>query len=602
MLRYRSIVVITTAMAFLLAPALTAASPPADPPAAGWSCSPAGSLVEARSDHTATLLPDGRVLIIGGDRGRQRLDSAEIWNPASGESSLTGSMTEGRASHTATLLPDGRVLVVGGKGDPDGYGENNLASAEIWDRVSGEFAPTGSMADSRYAHQATLLADGRVLITGGILLSVAILRSAELWDPATETWTPTGSLAQWRVDHTATLLEDGRVLVVGGVSFTADGLETSALAELWDPANGSFAPAGRLADPRIGHAATRLPDGPVLVLGGTLAELRGPQPYREPTDPLLRPSRFDLRHRPLFHPLLRPSAFDQRPRSRGYRREPLASVEVWDPAARSFERAGWLGHTLGRTRAGLLPDGRVFVVGDITDTNLELTMPPAVAEVWDPRTAASSPGGTLSGLRGGQTVTILPDGRALLVGGFGDAGFRLPTTEVCGPDATTDRAGAPPSAAPAHAVADPAAPATFTFRLEPIGEPSMSQEAGLAAFPDWTTMMVRATDPRAAGLMTISVDSELVEVDDGVVLTKAMRERLTNDGGAWSGTGRLVVTATERGYVAAAMDVLTGEGGYEGLTLIMGRFEDVGMESHWGVIVPSDQVPVMPRPPEPPAE
>jgi len=562
MLRYNSIVVIATAMALLFTPALTATSPPADPATASWSCGPAGSLDEARSDHTATLLPDGRVLIVGGGRRRGKLASAETWDPASGEFSPTGSLAEGREWHTATLLPDGRVLVVGGSGEVTDGMDNFLTSAEIWDPATGEFSPTGSMTDSRIHHTATLLQDGRVLVVAGIVLSIAPLVSAELWDPGTGEWTPTGSLEQWRAKHTATLLDDGRVLVIGGGSFTRDGFKTFRRAEAWDPASGAFGPAGRLDTSRMGHSATRLHDGRVLVVGGT----------------------------------------KMRAGKKQTRRAALDSAEVWDPVSGSFEPVATLTQLSGGTRAGLLPDAHVFVVGDISDADPEIGMPPAVAEIWDPESASFSLAGSLSGLRGGQTVTILPDGRALVVGGFGEAGRHPASAEICQPESTLALQGAPPSEATAQDAADPMAPAYFTFRLEPVGEAPMSQEAGLAAFPDWEMQMVRASDPRASGLMTISVDSNLVEVGEGVVLTKAMSERLTNDDGAWSGTGRFVFLDAEDGPLLAAMDVLTGEGGYEGLTLIMGQFEDARTETYWGVIVPSDQVPPIPGPLEPPAE
>ncbi len=123
----------------------------------------------------------------------------------------TGSLGTARHKHTATLLPDGKVLVVGGVGS-SGY----LASAELYDPATGVWSATGSLTTARYNHTATLLPDGKVLVVGGYGSS-GYLTSAELYDPATGTWSTTGSLATARDKHTATLLPDGKVLVVGGL-------------------------------------------------------------------------------------------------------------------------------------------------------------------------------------------------------------------------------------------------------------------------------------------------------------------------------------------------------------------------------------------------
>src|SRR5689334_23934191 len=115
----------------------------------------------------------------------------------------TGDMTTGRSFHTATLLRDGRVLIVGGAG----------ASAEIYNPATGTFSKTGDMTTARGKVTATLLDDGRVLITGGIFTG-----TAELFDPSTGTFTPTGDLVDAQIDETATLLKNGKVLIAGGVT------------------------------------------------------------------------------------------------------------------------------------------------------------------------------------------------------------------------------------------------------------------------------------------------------------------------------------------------------------------------------------------------
>jgi hypothetical protein len=234
----------------------------------------AGSLDEPRLMPTATLLQDGRVLVIGGLGGPARdqvsLDSAEMWDPATTSFSRTGSPRKPRAAHTATLLGDGRVLVVGGvrlrAGAP-----KTLGSAEVWDPASETFSPTGALAEARYVHTATLLPDGRVLVIGGFLFGDSEFEtraSAEIWDPATEVFSDAGWLPVGRDVHTATLLQDGRVLVVGG--FGGGGGDGSLLASavLWDPTTESFSPSGALQSGRAHHTATPLPDGAVLIVGG----------------------------------------------------------------------------------------------------------------------------------------------------------------------------------------------------------------------------------------------------------------------------------------------------------------------------------------------
>jgi hypothetical protein len=160
--------------------------------------------------------------------------------------------------------------------------------------------------------------------------------------------------------------------------------------------------------------------------------------------------------------------------------------------------------------------------------------------------------------------------------------------------------GAWTSAVAAQEAADPMAPAFFTYTTEPVGESTMPE--GMVVGDDQDMQMVEATDPRASGLVIISANSNLIELGDGAIMTAVMSERLTNEGGAWSGTGRFVMAGSGDSGVMASMGVLTGEGDYEGLTLIMGQSEGAGPMSNWGVILPSDQVPPMPDPVQPPTD
>jgi hypothetical protein len=223
-----------------------------------------GSLATAHDSHTATLLPNGKVLVAGGVNGpgdQTATAIAELYDPASGTWTATGSLVTARYVHSATLLPNGKVLVAGGFNDSSGY----LASAELYDPASGIWTATGSLATARLLHTATLLPNGQVLVAGGSNGSSNRFASAELYDPASGTWTATGSLATARLRHTATLLPNGQVLVTGGVNSSG---VASASAELYDPASGSWAATGNLAAARIDHTATLLPNGQVLVAGG----------------------------------------------------------------------------------------------------------------------------------------------------------------------------------------------------------------------------------------------------------------------------------------------------------------------------------------------
>lgn len=278
---------------------------------------PTGSMMTARARHTATLLSDGRVLVAGGADGGS---SAELYDPATGTFSPTGPMAAAHGGGLAVRLLDGRVLVTGGgngasgpNGSSELYDPSNgtfspvpptpldvlgretatlladgrvlfagglveavgppgvcRASARIFDPETDTFSPTGSMTTPRGdcgwgGSTATLLRDGRVLMTAGVMLLPSI-PEAEIFDPTTGTFSPTGSPTHLGGGQTATLLAGGRVLVAGGNDDVNNAAR--ATAELYDPVTGIFIPTGSMAVARSGHTATLLSDGRVLVTGG----------------------------------------------------------------------------------------------------------------------------------------------------------------------------------------------------------------------------------------------------------------------------------------------------------------------------------------------
>lgn len=241
-----------------------------DPATGKWTQT--GDLNVAREEHTTTVLANGKVLVAGGGtlQGGWMTDSksAELYDPAAGKWTMTGNLKVTRKEHTATLLPNGKVLVAGGWAGPNAVSSN---TAELYDPATGQWTQTGNLNSARIEHSATLLPNGKVLVAGGWLLTaggaMSHLKSSELYDPATGLWTLTGDLNQKRESHTATLLNTGEVLVAGGGSSntSAGNLKSS---ELYNPAKGTWTPTGDLNTERSKHGSSLLEDGRVLAVGG----------------------------------------------------------------------------------------------------------------------------------------------------------------------------------------------------------------------------------------------------------------------------------------------------------------------------------------------
>ncbi|CAF3989465.1 unnamed protein product [Rotaria sp. Silwood2] len=256
-----------------------------DPLTGTWTIT--NSMKNSRCLHTASVLLDGKVLVSGGTDNY--ISSTELYDPSIGIWTETDNMNNAREYHTASVLLDGKVLVTGGisiySSNPRLYIEEivigmrtvsenktqinsiyrsiiDLDSAELYDPSTKTWTITGSMNVGRYAHSASLLRNGKVLIAGGIH-NGTILNSTELYDPSTRTWKVTGSMHNERYDHQASVITNGKVLVTGG------GVDKNLYnAELYDPSTGIWTLAGKMNNGRILHSASVLKNGKVLVTGG----------------------------------------------------------------------------------------------------------------------------------------------------------------------------------------------------------------------------------------------------------------------------------------------------------------------------------------------
>lgn len=466
--------------------------------ATGATWSPAGTMERGRFAHTASLLPSGDVLVVGGASAvavPAALSSVERYSPASGNWSTQAQLLTPRRNHTATVLPDGRVVVVGGQ---SGSG-TLLSSTEIYDPGTDSWAPGAELPASRELHGASLMPDGRVVVTGGSGAGGVVLADSIVYDPAANTWQALAALAVPRHSHSSTWLPNGSLLLLGGRS--ASGLTASVevlsvrdggaiagagtpgiqgniayatilpsgrvlnltdgslAAAIFDPADGSWSATGPMAATRSLPSLTLLPSGQVLAAGGS--NLNTAERYDETTNtwtPVASMEEIHRAHQAVLLPsgdVLVISGFNnvagEIPVAERY--DPAADTwttvapplvprhyasatllpdgrvllaggftaggvtthsEIYDPAANTWTQTGAMTHPRNGHMATLLHAGKVLVAGGSDGARNAQRE----AERYDPMTGSWSTAGLLGVGRENSTITLLPSGRVLVAGGF----------------------------------------------------------------------------------------------------------------------------------------------------------------------------------------
>jgi Kelch motif len=363
----------TRAKLLLLAVAAAICLPQAAGAAASSYFEPTGSMSIARGPAAAAPLPEGKVLLAGGQNGTYLteyvdLASAEIYDPSTGTWSATGSLGAARSRAVAAPLPDGRVLVAGGA-----YKGGALDSAEIYDPVTGTFSPTDPLEVARASAAAASLPDGRVLVAGGWDETLSDpLGSAEIFDPVSEEFESAGvgAMVSARQGLTAAALLDGRVLLIGGNSQNWEA-DTS---EFFDPVTEAFSPGPTMASIRDRPSAATLPDGRVLIVGGVEGG------------------------------------------------DSLATTEFFDPATSEFTLTGAPTMLAQRYEAGVvpIPGGRLLVAGGAYNDNFhQISRETAEVLVSEPEPvgeetgSGEQPGGPTTGI---QQATVEVPGPAAASG------------------------------------------------------------------------------------------------------------------------------------------------------------------------------------------
>jgi hypothetical protein len=340
-----------------------------------------------RSGHTATLLPNGRVLLVGGETTTGgttvHLKSAELFDPTTNTFAATTPMTDARSLHVAVGLPNGNVLVAGGNGDA-----GPLASTELYDLSKPGFRTVGPLLTARAQAQAVLLDTAEVLIAGGIDKTPKTLDSAELWDGTSEAWKVTDSMQSARVGYFLTNVPQTGAFAIAGIT-TATGIGTIAASQVFQTSTHSWAPAPSLGTIRFDFAGAVLVGQKILVAGGFGGALGAN----------------------------------------------LDTAEIYDPNAGAWAPSGTLSLPRAQLTLTALANGAAVAAGGavMKDATTIESYAKSV-DLYDATAKTWSKLADLSEARAAHTATLLTDGRLLVAGGTAGAAA-LQTAELFSLDA-----------------------------------------------------------------------------------------------------------------------------------------------------------------------
>jgi hypothetical protein len=349
----------------------------------------AGAMKTARLAHTATLLPDGRVFVAGGETAaRDMIAATEIFDPAQGTWSAAPSMPAPRSNHVAVLLRDGRVLLAGGgRSAPIGQPSSLevTGTALLFDPASQSFTATGALLTPRSHFQGVMLDSGEVLVVGGGAATTHAncngqntpncgpiadpLASAERFDPSKGQWRAAAPMKTARYSFTLTRLADGRVLAVGGVNATVPSATSTRTAEVYDPNADAWTDVAQLPVPdREHHSAILLDSGHVMIAGGKQANVGM-----------------------------------------------IRLVDLYAPDADGWTATSPLSAVRTDPNLVRLQSGHILAVGGYDQpTNEDV----AEAVIYDDGTGTWTQMGSLADGRVSQSTTLLMDGSVLVAGGF----------------------------------------------------------------------------------------------------------------------------------------------------------------------------------------
>jgi hypothetical protein len=419
--------------------------------AAGSPWSPAAGMAQPHQAATATLLANGKVLVVGGFA--QNDTGAELYDPAADRWSPTGPMIVPRTLATATLLPSGKVLIAGGITPDTGH---STTRTELYDPVANSWFPGENMAVQRSSHTATLLPTGKVLVAGGQNAS-GYIATAELYDPVSNHWTMAATMEAGYTGARAALLANGTVLLAGGATF-GDGR-----AELYDPATNRWSNAGTAA--RNTETMTRLADGRVLTTGqGKEANLYSPATNHWSAAAAMLQDRVDPSATRLADGRVLVAGGST---TIGGQQVWLTSAEIYDPPANRWSPAGCMAQARWEQTATLLST-RVLVAGG--------SVPPAwltSAEMFDPGSESA-----------GQVIDFCPTASA------GQPAVDTPSPAA---SATVATPSAVPTGATPQASVRPAGELVRLTGIPAVGTLSVSRVAAVEVIAGVLVLLALAT-------------------------------------------------------------------------------------------------------------